>query len=157
MTGTNSTHQCLQTRSTNEIADRGIFQNDARIEKSLYRTLRIRVWKKWLCRLLSRCCCSCCSCCCPPPGSPSGRANFLVYQKSHQRWGQRPLNHARGYRALYERDPQVPRTSWGPACQLEKSQQRQARASTSKSTDSVRRCASAAPTATCEAEREPLQ
>jgi hypothetical protein len=31
MTGTNSTHQCLQTRSSDEIADREIFQNDTRI------------------------------------------------------------------------------------------------------------------------------
>jgi len=50
----------LQTQlaqRADEIVDGRIFQNDARVEKLLYRSLnalRIKVYQKWMCHLLSR-------------------------------------------------------------------------------------------------------
>ena len=51
-------------------------ENDARIEKPLYRSLnalRVKVCKKWMCRLSPRVC-SCCCRCCPSPASSSAGA-----------------------------------------------------------------------------------
>ena len=59
----------LQTQlaqRADEIVERQIFQNDARVEKPLYRSLnalRIKVYQKWMCHLLPRLLllCFCCS------------------------------------------------------------------------------------------------